>query len=85
MVLSQEPLAKFSGIVAILDRQEHFEPPMALCNTKPVRQSHCDRVRGEDSGIPTRRDQALTGSFGALTFLGDESHLNDESQDLIGG
>ena len=82
---TKEPLAKFSGIVAILDRQQHFEPPMVLCNTKQLGQSHCDHVRGEDSGIPTRRDQAVTGSFGALAFLGDESHLSDESQDLIGG
>src|ERR1035438_4955837 len=80
--LTWEPLAKFSGIVAILDRQQHFEPPMVLCNTKQLGQSHCDHVRGEDSGIPTRRDQAVTGSFGALAFLGDESHLSDESQDL---
>ena len=64
-----EPLAKFSGIVAILDGQEHFEPAMVLCDTKQLGQSNCDRVRGEDSGIPARRGQALTGSFGALGFL----------------
>src|ERR1039457_7032524 len=80
-----EPLAKFSGIApfwidrSVLNRRWYF----AIQSESG--QSHCDHVRGEDSGIPTRRDEAVTGSFGALAFLGDESHLNDESQDLIGG